>query len=411
MTTMSLSTTALPQRSPLVTRPLLLRFVSIVACSVGFFLPLAAVPLLADANSPVGGGVANGALLAATVAGELASPWLMQRVGARAVLAVGLVLLGAPTFVLLFSVSLPVLVTTGVLRGLGFALAIVAGGAVTAAIVPADRRGEGLALAGLVSAVPSLLALPLGVTLSAVAGPGWVFAIAGAVPLFAVASVGGLPGRAAGAQTAQVSSRTSGRSGTGILVGLRSPELLRPALVFAASAAVAGVVVTCVPGALTGSASALAPALLLVQPAAAGLGRWLAGRYGDRLGHRRLFLPGIALSAVGMAAMAATASAPLVLAGGVVFGLGFGTLQNSTISAMYERADERQFATVSALWNAGYDGGMAAGAFAVSALAALVGPALAFLALAVALPLVLTLVRRSASASATITASTTGPTR
>ncbi|WP_348789909.1 MFS transporter [Leifsonia sp. NPDC080035] len=397
MTAMNLGTTALPQRSALVTRPLLLRFVSIVACSVGFFLPLAAVPLLADATSPLGGGVANGALLAATVAGELVSPWLMQRFGARAVLASGLLLLGAPTFVLLFSASLPVLVATGVLRGAGFALAIVAGGAVTAALVPADRRGEGLALAGLVSAVPSLVALPLGVALSTASGPGSVFAIAGAVPLLAVASVGALPRRAAAASAAQVRSRTSARAETGILVGLRSPELMRPALVFAASAAVAGVVVTCVPGALTGSASSLAPALLLVQPASAGLGRWLAGRYGDRLGHRRLFLPGIALSAAGLAAMAATASAPLVLAGGVVFGLGFGALQNSTISAMYERAEERQYGTVSALWNAGYDGGMAAGAFAVSAVAALVGPAAAFLGLALALPLVLTLVRLNAS--------------
>ena len=397
MTAMNLGTTAFPQRHALVTRPLLLRFVSIVACSVGFFLPLAAVPLLADATSPLGGGVANGALLAATVAGELVSPWLMQRFGARAILAAGLLLLGAPTFILLFSVSLPVLVATGVLRGAGFAMAIVAGGAVTAALVPADRRGEGLALAGLVSAVPSLLALPLGVTLSAAAGPGPVFAIAGAVPLLAVGSVGALPRRAAGSAAPRGGSLSPAESGTGILAGLRSPELLRPALVFAASAAVAGVVVTCVPGALTGSASALAPALLLVQPAAAGLGRWLAGRYGDRLGHSRLFLPGIVLSAGGMAAMAASATAPLVLAGGVVFGLGFGALQNSTISAMYERADERQYGTVSALWNAGYDGGMAAGAFVVSALAALVGPATAFLALALALPLVLTLVRHNAS--------------
>jgi len=162
-------------------------------------------------------------------------------------------------------------------------------------------------------------------------------------------------------------------------------------------AAVAGVVVTCVPSALTGAASMLAPALLLVQPAAAAVGRWVAGRYGDRIGHRRLFVPGIVLSAFGAAAMAATASPVLLIAGALIFGLGFGALQNSTITAMYEQATERQYGTVSALWNAGYDGGMAVGALAISVLAALIGPNGAFLALGLALPLVLVLVRRSAS--------------
>lgn len=399
---------AVKARPRLVTRPLLLRFVSIVACSVGFFLPLAAVPLLADSTSSVAGGVANGALLAATVVGELLSPWLLQRLGARFVLAAGLALLGAPTFLLLFSISIPMLVATGVLRGLGFALAIVAGGALTAALVPAERRGEGLALAGLVSAVPSLLALPLGVSLSSAIGPGAVFAIAGAAPLLALASVGALPARL-GRQadmTPTGSDAPSGssaeptdapRAASGILSGLRSPELLRPALVFAASAAVAGVVVTCVPSALTGAASMLAPALLLVQPAAAAVGRWVAGRYGDRIGHRRLFVPGIVLSASGAAAMAATASPALLIAGALIFGLGFGALQNSTITAMYEQATEQQYGTVSALWNAGYDGGMAVGALAISVLAVLIGPNGAFLALGLALPLVLVLVRRSAS--------------
>jgi len=393
------------RRTRLLTRPLLLRFVSIVACSVGFFLPLAVVPLLAGGSSPLSGGLANGALLAATVVGELASPWLMHRLGTRAVLAVGLVLLGAPTFVMLAATTVPVLIAIGVIRGLGFALAIVAGGAVTAALVPAERRGEGLAIAGLVSAVPSLAALPLGVSLTAFSGPAVVFVIAGGAPLLAIASIAGLPGRAPRGERTdgrhnerQAFGRATRAPGSGTLAGLRTPALLRPALVFAGSAAVAGVVVTCVPGALTGAALPMAPALLLIQPATTAVGRWVAGRYGDRLDHRRLFLPGIVLSALGMAAMAATSSAPLVLAGGAVFGLGFGALQNSTIAAMYASADAAQYGTVSALWNAGYDGGMAVGALLVSVLASLIGSAPAFLALALALPLVFALVRRSTAA-------------
>lgn len=393
MTTTSLSdANPLLIRPRLVTRPLLLRFVSIVACSVSFFLPLAVVPLLAGKDTPAVGGLANGALLAATVAGELLSPWLVRRFGARAMLAAGLVLLGAPTFVMLATTSLSALVVVGVLRGLGFALAIVAGGAVTAALVPAERRGEGLALAGLVSSIPSLAALPLGVSITVAAGPAAVFAIAGAAPLLALASLAGLPHRAGRGEGGAAAD------GRGILPALLSPALLRPALVFAGSAAVAGVVVTCVPGALGGAAASYAPALLLLQPATAAIGRWIAGRFGDRLGHRRLFLPGIVLSALGMAALAGTSSPLLVLIGAATFGLGFGALQNSTITAMYAGAAEADYGTVSALWNAGYDGGMAVGALAVGALAALVGAGPAFLALAIALPLVLLVVRRAPAA-------------
>jgi MFS family permease len=403
MTTTTLLTTAVKTRPRLMSRPLLLRFVSIVACSVSFFLPLAVVPLLAQGESQIEGGLANGALLAATVIGELVSPWLMRRFGTRAVLAAGLVLLGAPTFVMLATTAVPALVAIGVLRGFGFALAIVAGGAVTAALVPVERRGEGLAVAGLVSAIPSLAALPLGVTLASVAGADVVFMIAAAAPLLAVVSVAGLPGR-----EARASSRASRRRAlaadpgaspaAGIVDGLRSPALLRPALVFAGSAAVAGVVVTCVPGALVGGAASVAPLLLLLQPATAAIGRWVAGRYGDRLGHRRLFLPGVILSAAGMAGMAATSSAALVLIGAAVFGFGFGALQNATIADMYDHAHPEQYGIVSALWNAGYDGGMAVGALAVSALGALVGAGPAFLALALVLPFVLTLVRRTTAA-------------
>ncbi|XUM01550.1 hypothetical protein ACQ86F_33585 [Streptomyces venezuelae ATCC 10712] len=64
-------------RPPLVTRPLLLRFVSIVGASTSFYLLLSVVPLYAEASSGGRGGaagLATGALMLATVGGELATP-------------------------------------------------------------------------------------------------------------------------------------------------------------------------------------------------------------------------------------------------------------------------------------------------------------------------------------------------
>jgi predicted MFS family arabinose efflux permease len=60
-------------------------------------------------------------------------------------------------------------------------------------------------------------------------------------------------------------------------------------------------------------------------------------------------------------------------------------LQNATLSLMYARADAAEYDTVSALWNGGYDAGMAFGAIAVGLLVSSTGFSLAFLIVAAAM--------------------------
>jgi len=371
-------------QTPILSRPLLLRFVSIIACAVGFYLPLAVIPMFAAAQgSDTGAGLANGALLLATVAAELATPRLLERIGYRWALTLGLLLLGAPALVLLAAPSFAIILAVNALRGVGFAITVTAGGALTAALIPDDRRGEGLAIVGLVGGIPALLALPFGPWAVEHWGYGAVFVMTAAVPLLAIATVPGLPGRdpAAGAEH-------------GVASALRNHRLMRPAVIFAASASAAGVLVTYLPLAVAGLAGWVVPAALFLQPAASTLGRWLAGRIGDRRGQTRLLVPGVALSVLGMAAMAATGSTVLVLAGATAFGVGFGVLQNATLSLMYARVTSAGFGTVSALWNAAYDVGMGAGAIAVGFLVAGVGFGPAFLLTAASMLPALVLARR-----------------
>jgi MFS family permease len=121
-----------PARTPLITRPLLLRFVSVIGSSVSFYLPLSVVPLYAKSSgSDTGAGLATGALLLATVAAELITPRLVSRLGYRLSLTAGLVLLGAPALALLASSSLAVVLAVSAVRGVGFAITTVAGGALT----------------------------------------------------------------------------------------------------------------------------------------------------------------------------------------------------------------------------------------------------------------------------------------
>lgn len=366
-TSNSTSPEAGSDRPPLVTRALLLRFVSLFGSSVGFNLLLSAVPLYAQESG--GGehaaGLATGALMLATVVGELATPALTARYGYRPVLAAGLVLLGAPALVLAATGSMAAVVAVCLLRGIGFAIALVAGGALTASLIPAERRGEGLALVGVVSGVPSVCGLPLGVWLGQHVGWGWVFAIGAVAPLAAVASVPALPDRTAAAGPA-----------VGLREGLRSAALLRPATVFGATALAAGVIVTFLPLAVpSGGTVAVA---LLVQPGAATLARWVAGRHGDRRGSAGLVLPALLASGAGVLLLTWTDSAVAVVAGAAVFGVGFGIAQNATLALMYTRVPASGYGTVTALWNVAYDGAMGVGAVAFGAVAGRTGYPWAF---------------------------------
>lgn len=68
-----------PTRPRILTRPLALRFVSVVASSIGFFLPLGVVPLYAaQSGTAATGGLATGALLLTTVGVELLSPRIIR---------------------------------------------------------------------------------------------------------------------------------------------------------------------------------------------------------------------------------------------------------------------------------------------------------------------------------------------
>ena len=355
------------RRPRLVTRALLLRFASAIGSATSFYLLLSVVPLFAKAAGAGEGaaGLATSALTFAAVSGEVVTPRLVTRYGHRRTLAAGLALLGAPALLLAVSSSTAVIVTVCVIRGVGFGITCVSGGALTASIIPAERRGEGLALLGVVVGVPSMVALPAGLWVAAHVGYAPVFAAGAVAALAALAAVPGLPsGVPAG-------PRSGNRTATGgVLAGMRTPELARPCAVFSATTMAAGIVVTFLPLAATRATAGLVALALLIQPAVSTVTRWLAGRYGDRHGSAGLIIPGLVISAAGMLMLALATAPAAVIGGAVVFGAGFGVAQNATLSLMYARVPESGYGTVSALWNLAYDAGMGLGAAGFGAVAA-----------------------------------------
>ena len=344
--------TAVPAR--LLSVPLAVTFLAEFTSLTSFFLLLSVMPMLAAAAGAgsSAAGLITGSLLLGTVTAEVVATAAIRRFGYRMVLAAGAVLLGAPALAMLAREPQAVMVSVSLVRGFGFGLCGVATGALTAKLLPPARRGEGLGLLGLVAGVPAIVALPAGVWLAGhhlAAAAAAMAAVAGLLPL---AAIRWLPGGRQARQTAPAGRMPSARR-----TGRTAGAALRLPLIFAAATIAAGVLDSFLP-LVKGIPSNLCSAALLVQAITATLSRWQAGKHGDRYGHARLLIPALAVAALGMATMMLLGSPVMIFAGMVLFGAGFGVIENATFALLIDQLPE---AKASALWNLAYDAGYGAG--------------------------------------------------
>lgn len=346
----------------IVNRPLALVFLAEFCALTSFFLMLSVTPTYAEkaGAGSVGAGLVTAVLLGGTVAAELVSAFTMKRFTYRTSLVIGALLLGVPALLLHSGSSLGVIVAVSVVRGFGFGLSTVVAGALTAVLLPTERRGEGLGLYGIVATAPGIIALPAGVWLAAHIGGSVVVTLTAVIALVPLAGLPWLSGTGGGRKARQAGPGAGTELETSLLDGIRHGGRLRLAVVFASTTVAAGVVVSFLPLAagVSGSLSSLG---LFAQAATAALSRWWAGRSGDRRGHARLLAPGLLISAIAMAGMIWPTSPIAVIGSMALFGIGFGIVQNATFALMIERTPSSGAGTASALWNLAYDAGYGAG--------------------------------------------------
>jgi MFS family permease len=345
-------------RPPLISGRLALVLMSSFGALTSFYLLLSVTPMYAMSAGAgsAAAGLVTGSLMLATVLAEFASARLMGRFGYRAVFAVGALLLGGPALALLGPHSVVTIVAVSIARGLGFGLNTVVTGALVATALPPERRGEGIGLAGVVSCVPAIVALPSGVWLAGHTGFAVVIAITAVSALAPLAAVPWLTVPAA----RQAQADHGAPQSAGLLASLRSGGALRPSLVFAATTVSAGVVAAFLPLAagVSGSVAALG---LFAQAVASTASRWWAGRHGDRHGHAGLLVPGLLIAAAGMTTLIWVTTPAALIAGMCLFGIGFGITQNVSFALLIDRAPASGYGTASALWNLAYDAGYGAG--------------------------------------------------
>ncbi|WP_410657548.1 MFS transporter [Amycolatopsis sp. lyj-112] len=337
---------------PILSRPMLLLLLASFGALTNFFLLLSVVPLYVGGSDAggLGAGLSTGAMMLTTVLLELAAPKLLTRLGYRAVLGLGLLLLAVPSLLLIVSPAMELVVLVSLIRGAGFGLIVVTGGALVAELVPAERRGEGLGLYGVICAVPAIVGLPAGVWLSDHIGFSAVFVATTVIGLAGLLVVPLLPAKAA-----QIEEEHR------VLRGITG-ALARPTIIFTALAVAAGVFATFLPLAVSQESRRLAALALLVQSCVVPLARWAAGWIADRHGASRLLVPAVLSAACGTSCIVWLDSPLTVIVGMVLFGIGFGVVQNVTMVMMFERVKEAEFGRASALWNFAYDAGLGIGA-------------------------------------------------
>ncbi|MFV2195848.1 MFS transporter [Nocardiopsis sp. LOL_012] len=380
---------------------LLLAATAVGFCGFAAVLPL--VPLWATRGGAgeFGAGSTTTAFMLTTVATQIFMPRLLERCGYRWILPVGCLVMGAPTPLFALTDDLAPLIAVSAVRGVGFGMVTVAGTALAARLVPPAQVGRATSYYGLALGLPQVLILPGGVGLALAFGFDTAFWITGLCSVAgAVFSVGiwyADGGRNRAVLTGRTRTRVAAPAPPVPLPLLAAPLVLM-LLTASAGAAVSTFLAIPFEGAAWTVAGALAGYALGVV-----IGRGAAGNLYDRFGRTVLLVPGTVAAAVGVCLVAAAlwsggdgaapgaAAVLLVLAGTALLGLGFGAVQNETLTVMLDRAGPAGVGRASAVWNMGYDGGTGAGAMVIGMLIQMLGYgpafALAAAALVAALPL------------------------
>jgi predicted MFS family arabinose efflux permease len=378
---------AVEQRESLWRSPAMRGLVGVTVLGfASYCLTLASLPVYAVAGGARESiaGLVTAALLVVTIAGQSAVPAATARFGEKRVIAAGLIALGAPSPLYVLDDGLGWLSALSAVRGLGFAVLTVLGASLAARVAPPERRGESVGLYGLAIAIPNLIAVPAGVALVLDGHVAWV-AWLSASPVLGLLLVPTLfrslppPAPPGPPGTRRAAARAA----------------LAPSLVLFVVTLAGGGLVTFVP--IVRPQGAVATVALLLFGVTGALTRWRSGLLADRLGSRILLPAGVGIAAAGMVlvALGLAAGDVWLLAGAAVFGIGFGAGQNLTLLAAFRRAGEAGTTAASAMWNAAFDGGTAAGALLLGLLAAGIDLPWTYAVVAIALVAVLPVAVRS----------------
>lgn len=363
-------------------------YLLVLLAFAGFSLLLPVVPLavLRSGGSDALAGATTGVFMVVTVLFQVLTPRVTMRLGYKPSLLLGSALLGLPSVLLLLGLdgsagagaddrglgagAAALVLAVSAVRGAGFGMMTVSGSALVAELAPPGKLGRATSMVGLAIGLSEMLFLPAGLALFDRVGLGPVAWLASGLGLVGLATSAGL--RSVRPHAAE--HGTSDDVPVSSLVG----ALVPPFLIMIAVSLPYGATSSFLAPALAeleapGRAATVGGLALGVLGGSVILGRTYAGRVSDREGPGRLVVPGLVLAALGMAGVTV-----LLLAEGspwwavlpcLVFGVGFGVVQNEALVTSFEAVPRTRIATASASWNISFDAGTGLGSLVLGLVA------------------------------------------
>lgn len=352
-----------------------------VACAFGSWsvlLPIVPLAVLEAGGSEVLAGGTTGAFILTTVATQVVTPALLRRFGYRPVMAVSAFLLGVPALGHFWGMSVVPALAFSALRGFGFGALTVAESALVAELVPVRFLGKASGMLGVFLGVSQMVCLPIGLGLvNAGKGFGITYLIGAVIAVGAAAMCLRIP--------AIKPADESRRSEPAFEERGAAPQVPTWKLVTIPAAAVMtismsfGAVSTFLPAAVIEldpvTGAVIAGFMLSIVGGASMVFRYASGVIADRRGMPGATIrPGQVMACLGVTLMAAVMFAEwsvwwLVLAA-ILFGGGFGIVQNEALLAMFSRLPRSRVSDASAIWNGAYDSGTGIGSMLFGVVAA-----------------------------------------
>lgn len=340
--------------------------------SWSLLLPVIPLAALDAGHSTTLAGAATGIFMAATVATQIFTPTALRRIGYNPVMVASAFMLGVPALGHLLGLEAWNLLLFSALRGIGFGALTVAESALIAELVPSRFLGKASGMLGVFIGVSQMICLPLGLFLADRVGYPVVYVTAAVIALVAAAMCLRIPRiRAQGRVTASAAEG-----------GVSAPVwklVLVPALAVTSLSMSFGAVSSFLPAAVQEldpvTGAVIGGFMLSITGGSAMVLRYASGVIADRNGRPgATMIPGQLMGFTGVLLMALVIANGwpvwwLVLAG-VLFGGGFGIVQNEALLSMFFRLPRSRVSEASAVWNISYDAGTGLGSFLLGAVAA-----------------------------------------
>lgn len=345
--------------------------------SWSLLLPVIPLATLEAGHSQTLAGASTGIFMAATVATQIFTPAALRKIGYNPVMVFSAFMLGVPALGHLLGMEVWNILLFSALRGIGFGALTVAESALIAELVPVRFLGKASGMLGVFIGIAQMVMLPLGLAIANNIGFNHVYILGAGVALIAALMCLRIPRIKAASKTPPTRYEHHEERATPQVAAWKL--ILVPALAVTSLSMSFGAVSSFLPAAVLEldpvTGAIIGGFMLSIAGGASMIFRYGAGIIADRRGAPgATMIPGQILGLAGVTLMALVLINDwsvwwLVLAG-LLFGGGFGTVQNEALLTMFFRLPRSKVSEASAWWNISFDAGTGLGSFILGAVAA-----------------------------------------